>query len=73
MCEFIQKMKDEIGKPKFEYKSFAVNEEIFEEVSNFDSNTGTNAFSAKAPCPTSLLPGPRDVLASPTLYGGKLY
>jgi len=33
MCEFIQKMKDEIGKPKFEYKSFAVNEEIFEEVS----------------------------------------
>ena len=32
MCEFIQKMKDEIGKPKFEYKSFAVNEEIFEEV-----------------------------------------
>ncbi len=32
MCEFIQKMKDEIGKPKFEYKSFAVNEEIYEEV-----------------------------------------
>ncbi|MBP3464191.1 MAG: polyribonucleotide nucleotidyltransferase [Clostridia bacterium] len=32
MCEFIQKMKDEIGKPKFEYKSFAVNEELYEEV-----------------------------------------
>ncbi len=32
MCEFIQKMKDEIGKPKFEYKSFAVNEELFAEV-----------------------------------------
>lgn len=32
MCEFIQKMKEEIGKPKFEYKSFAVNEELFAEV-----------------------------------------
>ena len=32
MCEFIQKMKDEIGKPKFEYKSFAVDEELFAEV-----------------------------------------
>ena len=32
MCEFIQKMKDEIGKTKFEYKSFAVNEELFAEV-----------------------------------------
>lgn len=30
ICEFIQKMKDEIGKPKFEYKSFAVNEEVYE-------------------------------------------
>ena len=35
--------------------------------------TGTNAFSAKAPCPTSLLPGPFDDFASPTLYPGKLY
>jgi len=33
ICEFISKIKEEIGKPKFEYKSFAVNEEIFEEVS----------------------------------------
>ncbi len=30
ICEFISKMKDEIGKPKFEYKSFAVNEEVYE-------------------------------------------
>ncbi len=29
VCEFIQKMKDEIGKPKFEYKSFEVNEEVY--------------------------------------------
>lgn len=32
ICEFIQKMKEEIGKPKFEYKSFAVNEELYAEV-----------------------------------------
>ncbi len=32
ICEFIQGIKDEIGKPKFEYKSFAVNEEIYEEI-----------------------------------------
>ena len=30
VCEFIQKIKDEIGKPKFEYKSFAVNEDVYE-------------------------------------------
>ena len=41
--------------------------------SSSEGITGTNAFSANAPCPISLLPGPRDVLASPTLYGGKLY
>ena len=29
ICEFISKMKEEIGKPKFEYKSFAVDEEIY--------------------------------------------
>ena len=29
VCEFIKNMKDEIGKPKFEYKSFAVNEEVY--------------------------------------------
>ncbi len=32
LCTFIGKMKKEIGKPKFEYKSFAVNEEIYVEV-----------------------------------------
>lgn len=30
ICEFIQNIKNEIGNPKFEYKSFAVNEEIYE-------------------------------------------
>ncbi len=30
MCQFIQKMKDEIGKPKFEYKSFEVDHEVYE-------------------------------------------
>ncbi len=29
MCKFISKMQKEIGKPKFEYKSFAVDEEIY--------------------------------------------
>ena len=33
ICEFISKMKEEIGKPKFEYKSFAVNEEIYDYLS----------------------------------------
>ena len=41
--------------------------------SSSDGITGTRAFSANAPCPISLLPGPRDGLASPTLYEGKLY
>ena len=30
ICEFIQNMKNEIGKPKFEYTPFAVNEELYE-------------------------------------------
>ena len=30
MCEFISKMKEEIGKPKFEYKSFAVDHDLYE-------------------------------------------
>ena len=29
ICEFISKIKAEIGKPKFEYKHFTVNEEIY--------------------------------------------
>ena len=32
MCDFIQMMKDEIGKPKFEYKSFSVDEELYNEI-----------------------------------------
>ena len=32
ICSFIQKMKDEIGKPKFEYKSFTVDEELYKEI-----------------------------------------
>ena len=34
ICDFIQNIKDEIGKPKFEYTSFAVNEEIYEIIAN---------------------------------------
>ena len=30
LCKFISKMKEEIGKPKFEYKSFAVIPEIYD-------------------------------------------
>ena len=30
LCDFIQKMKDEIGKPKFEYKSFAVDPDLYD-------------------------------------------
>ena len=37
LCAFISKIKEEIGKPKFEYKSFAVDEEIYKEVeANFE-------------------------------------
>ncbi len=32
ICEFILKIKNEIGKPKFEYKSFEVDHEIYEEI-----------------------------------------
>ena len=32
LCEFIAKIRDEIGKPKFEYKSFEVDHEIYEEI-----------------------------------------
>ena len=30
ICKFIEQMKEEIGKPKFEYKSFAVDHDIYE-------------------------------------------
>ena len=32
VCEFISKIKEEIGKPKFEYKSFEVNHDIYEDI-----------------------------------------
>jgi polyribonucleotide nucleotidyltransferase len=34
ICEFINKMKEEIGKPKFEYTHFTVDEEVYEEIAN---------------------------------------
>ena len=34
LCEFISNMKAEIGKPKFEYKSAAVDETIYETIAN---------------------------------------
>lgn len=34
ICEFIAKIKEEIGKPKFEYKSFEVDHDIYEEIEN---------------------------------------
>lgn len=32
LCDFISAMKEEIGKPKFEYKSFEVDHEVYEEI-----------------------------------------
>ena len=34
LCEFISSIKAEIGKPKFEYKSFEVDHDIYEEIEN---------------------------------------
>ena len=34
ICEFISNMKAEIGKPKFEYQSFEVDHELYEEIEN---------------------------------------
>ena len=34
ICEFITKIKEEIGKPKFEYKSFEVDHDVYEEIEN---------------------------------------
>lgn len=33
VCDFISDIKNEIGKPKFEYKSFATDEEVYKEIS----------------------------------------
>ncbi len=39
ICKFIEKMKEEIGKPKFEYKSFAVDHDVYEFIeSNFEND-----------------------------------
>ena len=32
LCDFIQNMKDEVGKPKFEYKSFEVDHDVYAEI-----------------------------------------
>ena len=32
ICDFISNIKEEIGKPKFEYKSFAVDKDVYEEI-----------------------------------------
>ena len=34
ICKFISNIQKEIGKPKFEYKSFAVSKDLYEEVEN---------------------------------------
>ncbi len=34
VCDFISKIKEEIGKPKFEYQSFEVDPEVYEEIEN---------------------------------------
>jgi polyribonucleotide nucleotidyltransferase len=34
ICEFINKMKEEIGKPKFEYTHFVVDEAVFDEIAS---------------------------------------
>ncbi len=37
ICKFIEKMKEEIGKPKFEYKSFEVDHDVYEFIeTNFE-------------------------------------
>ena len=39
ICKFIEKMKEEIGKPKFEYKSFAVDHDVYEFIeTNFEED-----------------------------------
>ena len=34
VCDFISEIKEEIGKPKFEYKSFEVDHDLYEDISN---------------------------------------
>jgi len=43
LCEFISKIREEIGKPKFEYKSFEVDHDIYEEIeTNFKDRMYTD-------------------------------
>ncbi len=42
ICKFIEKMKEEIGKPKFEYKSFEVDHDVYEYIeTNFEEEIKT--------------------------------
>lgn len=42
ICKFIEKMKEEIGKPKFEYKSFEVDHDVYEFIeTNFEEEIKT--------------------------------
>lgn len=47
MCEFISKIKEEIGKPKFEYKSFAVIPEIYDYLAGNYKQEMKNAVTEK--------------------------
>ena len=47
ICEFISKIKDEIGKPKFEYKSFAVDEDLYKYLSDNYKETMKTAVTEK--------------------------
>ncbi len=47
MCEFISKIKEEIGKPKFEYKSFAVISEIYDYLAENYKQEMKNAVTEK--------------------------
>ena len=35
LCDFIQKIQDEIGKPKFEYEHMVVDEELFADIKGY--------------------------------------
>ena len=47
LCEFISKIKEEIGKPKFEYKSFAIVPEIYDYLANKYTEEMKNAVTEK--------------------------
>ena len=43
LCTFIQKIQDEVGKPKFEYDHIVVNEEVFEDIKAYATEAVENA------------------------------